>query len=428
MKNISRRNFFRTASLAAGAMVVVPRHVLGGRGFIPPSDQIRLGIIGTGKLSLELFRRFTVLSGVKLVAACDVHREKLLRFRHVVEGWYGENMNITLKGFDTFEKYEDLLAMDGIDAVIVDTPDHWHAIIAIAAMKAGKDVYCEKPLAHTIEEGRAMVNATRKYNRILQTGSMQRSWTDFRHACELVRNRYVGEIKKILVSVGDPAVACDLPAEPVPEALNWDRWVGPAQMRPYHQILAPPIEQSDWPMWRLYREFGGGILSDWGTHMFDIAQWALGMDESGPVRLDPPKNPAAKRGLKFTYASGVEMVHEDFGRGWAVRFIGTEGSLDISREFLDSKPENIVTASIPENGIHLYKSVNHYADWIQSIKQRTLPVADVETGHRSASICNMANIAYQLRKPLKWDPVKEEFDDKEANRLRGKEYRKPYLL
>jgi predicted dehydrogenase len=176
-------------------------------------------------------------------------------------------------------------------------------------------------------------------------------------------------------------------------------------------------------------EFGGGGIADWGAHMFDIAQWGLGMDESGPVKLLPPNDPTAKRGMRFIYANGIEMFHEDFGRGWAVRFIGTEGSLDISREFLDSKPENIAGAEIKTGDKHLYYSDNHYADWIDAIKKRSRPVADVEIGHRSATVCNIANIAYQLKRPLKWDPVEEKFlKDGPANKLLTRKYRRPYTL
>jgi predicted dehydrogenase len=296
-------------------------------------------------------------------------------------------------------------------------------------MKAGKDVFCEKPLAHTLFEGRQMVESADELGRVVQTGSMQRSWPNFRKACELVRNGYVGEISKVIVSVGDPALKCELPEEPQPETIDWDRWVGPAAMRPYNHILAHPIGTEGWAMWRNYMEYGGGILSDWGAHMFDIAQWGLGMDDTGPVKYIPPEDPGAKRGMKMIYANGIEMVHEDFDRGWAVRFIGSEGSLDISRSFLDSKPEIIAQAEIKSGDERLYLSDNHYQDWADAIRNRTQPVAPAEIGHRSASICNIANIAYQLNRTLEWDPVAEEFKgDEEANSLRTKSYREPYIL
>ncbi len=426
---LSRRRFIRQTAAATAAFTIIPRHVL-GKGFISPSDRITLGFIGTGKLIREIFPRFADLEDVIILAGSDVDSKKRQWFKDHVEAHYTEmNGKSGYVSIDTYRFYEELLERQDIDAVIVATPDHWHAIASIHAMKAGKDVYCEKPLTHRVVEGRAMVEAAKKYERVVQTGSMQRSSNNFRHACELVRNGYLGEIVKIFVSVGDPPIDCDLDEEPLPEYLDWHRWIGPALMRPYNHVLSPPVEEDYWPKWRLYNEFGGGGMTDWGAHMFDIAQWALGMDNSGPVKIKPPKNPRKVRGLKYYYANGVKMIHKDFKRGWAVRFIGTEGILDVSREFLDSKPEYIAIQTIRDSEIRLYYSDNHYADWIRAIKNRTKPVADVETGHRSATICNIGNIAYRLRRTLEWDPINEEFmNDEEANKLLTKDYRKPYTL
>jgi predicted dehydrogenase len=365
-----------------------------------------------------------------IVAGCDVDKKKIQWFKEAVEKYYADKTGKSdYVNVMKYELYEELLERQDIDAVMVATPDHWHAMVSIAAMKAGKDVYCEKPLAHRVKEGRAMVDTARKYNRVVQTGTMQRSWDDFRTACELVRNGYIGEVKKVFVNVGDPPLDCNLPGEPIPDYLNWERWLGPAQMREYNAILAPPIEDEDWPNWRMYNEFGGGGMTDWGAHMFDIAQWGLGMDETGPVKLIPPGKSTAVRGLKYIYANGVEMIHKDFKRGWAVRFKGTEGTLDISREFLDSKPVSIAKQSLKDSDKRLYFSDNHYNNWIQCIKTRSLPVADVEIGHRTSTICNIGNIAYRLRRPLEWDPEKEEFkNDPEANKLLTKDYRAPYTF
>ncbi len=426
----SRREFLYRSALASVAFSIIPRHVLGGRDFIPPSDTLTIGFIGTGKLASGYFDNFTSLPGVHLLAASDVDKRKLQHFKQMVDGLYASiTSNPSYSDCRTFEDYHELLALREIDAVVVATPDHWHALASIDAMKAGKDVYCEKPLAHTIYEGREMVRTARELGRVVQTGSMQRSWRDFRHACELVANGYLGEIKKVLVNVGDPAVACDLPPEREPDYLNWDRWVGPAKMRAYSPVLAPPLENEEWPRWRLYREFGGGVLADWGAHMFDIAQWGLGMDEAGPVTFIPPEDPGAVRGMKMIYANGIEMIHEDFGRGWAVRFIGSEGSLDVSRSFLDSDPPDLAGIEIKAGDKRLYYSDNHYLDWITAIKNRTRPVADVEIGHRSASVCNLANIAYRLNRELQWDPAAEAFaSNAKANKLKTKKYRKSYIL
>ncbi|MEM1324994.1 MAG: Gfo/Idh/MocA family oxidoreductase [Bacteroidota bacterium] len=430
---IDRRRFLQQTTTAAIGITIVPSYVLGKNGLIPPSDRITLGFIGCGKQSRGLgMRLMKDTDGVQMIAACDVHTAKAQRFQNRVNTFYAEVKNETdYKGCDIYKDYEQLIERKDIDAVVIATPDHWHAPIAIAAMKAGKDVYCEKPMAHTVEEGRAMVKVARKYDRVFQTGSMQRSWEKFRHAVELVRNGYIGDIKTMKVNVGDPAIPCDLATEEKPTDLNWNKWIGPASVRGYNHFLAPSIEQESkfWSKWRDYAEFGNGILSDWGAHMFDIAQWGLGMDDSGPVEWIPPSDPDATRGLKMIYTNGIEMIHEDFGKGWAVQFNGTKGKIEVSRKFLESDIKGLVERTIGANEKRVYKSDNHAQDWISAIRVRTQPICDVEIGHRTASICNIANIAYQLGRPLTWDPVKEKFKgDREANKMRGKQYRKPFGL
>ena len=424
----SRRRFLKNAAITLGTFTIVPRYVL-GKGFIAPSDQINLGLIGAGRKSKNLASSFIKTGAVRILAVSDVFEEKMRTFQEQVTQLYAQHQEIeNYNSVQAYFEFEDLLSRSDIDGVIVASPDHWHAAMSIAAMKAGKDVYCEKPLSRTIKEGRAMVEAARKYQRIFQTGSQQRSNRNFRHACELVRNGYLGEIKKVLVNVGDPSVPYNLSAEPIPNGLNWDRWCGPAPKLNYHSDLAPVNNNINyWPKWRMYTEYGGGILADWGAHMFDIAQWALGMDHTAPIEWIPPSDPNAKRGLRMIYANGVEMVHEDFNRSWAVRFIGTKGSLDVSRQFLDSQPESIVSATIKEGEQRLYHSDNHYQNWLDSIKSRKTPICDVEIGHRSCSVCKIADIAYALRRPLKWDPEKEAFiGNKAANKMRGGKWRRSY--
>ncbi len=425
----TRRNFVRSASTVLGSLVIVPRHVLGGNGYVAPSDKITLAFIGTGKQARGLADRFSNEPMAQILAGCDIDKQKLDLFKETVSKLTREQGQGEVK-CDITNNYHALLDAEDIDAVVIATPDHWHAKMSIDAMKAGKDVFCEKPLAHTVDEGRRMVKAAQKYGRVLQTGSMQRSREGFRHAVELVRNGYVGDITKVVVNVGDPAIKCDLTSEPTPRYLDWKAWLGPSTFDGgYHPMIAPPVEKNVWAQWRQFKEFGGGILSDWGAHMFDIAQWGLDMDSSGPVLFVPPSDPMAKRGLKMIYDSGIEMVHEDFERGWAVRFIGSKGTLDVSRSFLDSKPANIATAKIGKHEKHVYLSDNHYRDWLDAIKKRSKPICDAETGHRSSSVCNLANIAYQMRRPLRWDPDKEKFaGNKMANALLKKKYVKPYKL
>ncbi|MCC5931919.1 MAG: Gfo/Idh/MocA family oxidoreductase [Cyclobacteriaceae bacterium] len=426
-KNLKRREFLSKSFAAMATIAIVPRNVLGGPGYVAPSDKIVLGFIGTGKQSRGLASQFLRLPDAQMVAASDVYETKLDAFKNVVQQYYTENTGSGFKGLSTYKNYLELLERSDIDAVIIASPDHWHAVHSVHAANKKKHVFCEKPLSLTVEEGRSMVKAARKNNIVFQTGSMQRSNDGFRKACELVINGYIGELKNVKVNVGDPAVPYDLPAETVPANLDWDMWCGPTQVLPFNEKLAPSSWDGPWPAWRNYKETGGGILADWGAHMFDIAQWGLGADDTGPVQYIPPTDRNATRGLKMVYANGLEMFHEDFGRGWAVEFNGTEGTLQVSRSFMDTKPEKIATVEIKSTDKRLYHSDNHYADWLSCIRTGKKPICDVEVGHRSASVCNIANIAYWMGRPLNFDPVKEKFaKDKEANKLLGRKLRKPY--
>lgn len=420
----TRRDFIKNTLLLTGGISIVPRHVL-GNGFTPPSDKINIGVIGSGTQARGLASIFIGMKDTNVIAASEVNIKKMEGF---IEGFVKANakQNQTKSSSDLaqYNDYQEMLLRKDLDAVIVATPDHWHAKASIDAMAAGMHVYCEKPLSHTLLEGRAMVNATKKYKKVLQTGSQQRSSEHFRKACELVRNGYLGNIKTVSVAVGNPYSECKLPYQPTPGHIDWDRWVGPAPMRPYHATL---VDADFFPRWRWFKEFGGGIIADWGAHMFDIVQWALGFDHTGPGTFTPPREPNAVRGLSMVYANGIEVKHEDFCQGNAVRFVGDKGTLTVSRSFMDSDPAEIVSATIGENEIHLYASDHHQQDWIDAIKQNTSPICDAEIGHRSASICHIANIAYELNRSLEWDPKKELFlNDDEANLKRTKLYRSPY--
>ncbi|MEL6654452.1 MAG: Gfo/Idh/MocA family oxidoreductase, partial [Bacteroidota bacterium] len=304
----------KSATLLGAGFAIVPRRVLGGNGYIAPSDEISLGFIGVGRQGLGLGRRFQENPGNRIVAACDVDQSKLERFRQNTDALYAEQLGAnTYKGCQVFSDWRRLIQRDDIDAVVIATPDHWHGTMAVSAMKNGKDIYCEKPLSLTIFEGQQMVKAARKYERVFQTGSMQRSWRRFRHACELIRNGYLGDIQHVKVSVGPPPKACNLPVEELTRKLDWDMWIGPSEYRGYNHLLAPPIPEEFWPKWRNYREFGGGMVTDWGAHMFDIVQWALGMDHTGPVEYIPPSG--EREFMTLRYENGISMTHEQFGRG-----------------------------------------------------------------------------------------------------------------
>lgn len=423
-KSVSRKEFLKKTGFTIGLFSIVPSNVLGGGRHIAPSDKITFGFIGCGKQSPGLSNDFMLLNEAQMIAASDVDSVKLTKFCERVDTFYSDHS--ACRGY---LDYEDLLSRDEIDAVIISTPDHWHAKPAIEALMAGKDVYCEKPLSHTVLEGRAMVNATRKYERVFQTGSMQRSWTDFRHACELVRGGYLGEISSVKVNVGGPSRPYNLEEEKSRPEINWDKWIGPSFYQNYNSILAPPYPLDNWPLWRAYNEFGGGGVTDWGAHMFDIVQWALGMDDSGPIEFHPPKNKGSDRGFNFKYSNGVYVEHVDFGRGYAVEFTGSEGTLTVSRDFLETSNTSLKSLEITPDDRKLYWSMNHYQDFVNCIKSREKPVADVEIGHRTATICNIGNITYQLGRSLKWDPENERFvNDDYANSKLSKEYRKGYEL
>ena len=420
---MNRRNFIEKTALGAGAISIFPHHVIGRSRHFAPSDSINIGFIGTGKQSLGLLDYIGSCPETIILAASDVDQKKLARFKNAAEKVNQGKLEGGKQEVAAYENYRDLLERKDIDAVVIASPDHWHAMMVVDAAKAGKDIYCEKPLALTVEEGRAMVAATRKYDRVFQTGNMQRSWRNFRHACEMVSNGYIGEVETVNVNVGDPVIACDLPAMTEPGYLNWEQWVGPSMFRGYNPVLSPPIEDENWAMWRRYREFGGGGVTDWGAHMFDIAQWGLGMDKSGPVEFIPPEKRAV-RGMKMTYASGVVMNHVNWGESNAVQFLGTEGKIEVSREFYRSDIKGLTQFELKENDKPLYRSDNHYQDWVDAIKNRNRPVSDVETGHRTASVCNIINMAYTLERPLKWAPAHEQFiDDEDANSMLGRPYR-----
>jgi predicted dehydrogenase len=420
---MDRKSFLKTTLISAVGFTILPRHVFGGSGYLAPSDRINLGFIGTGKQSHGLLNGLAKCPETMILASCDVDRKKLAHFTTAANAASQKKAGTNIT---TYSQYRELLERKDIDAVVIATPDHWHAQIAIDAAKAGKDIYCEKPLSLTIAEGRAMVEATHKYKRVFQTGSMQRSYFNFRQATELIRNGYIGTVKEINVSIGDPVKEIDLPPMPIPDYLDWNAWVGPSVYRAYSPILAPPIEENVWARWREYKGFGGGYVADWGAHMFDIVQWALDMDHSGPVTINPPTTPGAIEGLSFVYENGVVVTHKHWTNSNAIQFIGTDGTIEVSREFLRSTPDNIAKIEIKPTDKRVYFSDNHYQDWINCIKKRSKPIADVEIGHRTASVCSLVNIGYELQRPLKWNPKKEKFDDLSANLMISRPYRAPW--
>jgi len=424
--NINRRGFLKAAAGAAavvGLPGIVPSSVFGAAA---PSERITLGFIGCGKQSQHLMRSLLGASGTHVLVACDVDQLKLERSsKGIVDKYYADRKDGSYKGCSAYHDFREVLARSDIDAVVISTPDHWHAVNSIEACKAGKDVYCEKPLTQTIAEARAMVNAVRKYNRVFQTGSMQRSSREFRFACELVRNGYIGDIRHVTVGVGGPPEDKPLPPEPVPEYLDWDMWVGPAMWRPYNTELAPHISFDGFPHWRYHSYYGGGGMTDWGAHHFDIAQWGLGMDGTGPVEIIPPDGKDTKV-LTYKYANGIPMTRDNAN---GVLFEGTTGKVEVNRGYLKTWPETLKDQTLGPDKIRLYDSRNHFTDWLDAIRKRSKPICDIEIGASSVIVCHLGNIAYKLQRPLKWDPQREIFlGDDEANRLLSRPYRSPWQL
>ncbi len=353
---------------------------------------------------------------VHYVAVCDINRQRAESVRDRINRHYGDrNGTGPVKDCAALGDYRELMQRADLDAVIVATPDHAHGPISMAAMRAGKDVYCEKPLSLTIGEGRAMVETARRYGTVFQTGSQQRSssFGPFRLAAELVRNGRIGRITQVDVSTGDPPKPCDLPAEPVPEYIDWEGWLGQAPWRPYHGKLVDK-------MWRPYREFCAGGFGDMGAHHFDIAQWALDMDASGPVEVIAPDPAAGRTRVSYRYANGVIMNHVG-GNCLGLTFTGTEGRLYIGRDGFWTDPADRKRDPLGPGDVRLYHSGDHHGNWVECIRTRAPCVATAEIGHRTATICQLGNLACQLGRTLAWDPVRERFPhDEEANRLLGR--------
>ncbi|MEO6916563.1 MAG: Gfo/Idh/MocA family oxidoreductase [Chitinophagaceae bacterium] len=426
--DLTRRKFIGNAA-ALSAFFIVPRFVLGGKGFTAPSDMITLGCIGAGRQGVSLQKNFLNTGEAKIIAACDVYKAKVDGFVKQVNAFYAASAPQTkYEGCRAYSNFMELLDQKDIDAVVIATPDHWHAAIVVRAAKAGKDIYSEKPLSLTVKEGRSMVDAVKKYKRVFQTGSMQRSAPEFRQTAELIRNGYLGDIKTVKVSIGGPPVIYDLPEELLPEGLDWKTWLGPNEFVHFNHQLDPAIGDPVWGRWRDFKGLGGGDMTDWGAHMFDIVQWALDMDRSGPVEIVPPDGKQITA-LTYRYANGITMTKEDFGKKHAIQFTGSDGQLEIQRGKLVTSNPSLKDKIIGPNEKHVYNSTNHYKDFLNAIRKRSEPVSDIETGHRSATVCNIGNIAYEIKRPLQWNPVTEKFkNDDEANKLLFRKMKKEWAV
>lgn len=468
MKNISRRNFIKVSALGLSSLTILPSWAQDGVR-IAPSDRVVLGFIGVGQQALNDFRGFIACPGVQIAACCDVDTIKNERFRRRVTAWQkSKNMN---ERCDTYEEYEQLLERRDIDAVEVATPDHWHALQAIHACQAGKDVYCQKPLTYTITEAYAVQDAVRQNHRVFQVGSQQRSSGEFQKAIELIQTGKIGHVEKIYSRVGDPPKPIDFPEQKIPATLNFNLWMGPLNNPKihYNDLLCPPIslnpnkDEEFWGAWRWYSETGNGYTADWGAHMHDIAQAALGMDGLGPVEFYPTNYQGEGEAYSMRYANGVILMEhpflEDAQRAQGLKFFGTKGWVEVSRGYLACSDASLVPNDLagtrphtmtPEEMARLleeYKKIMaeneksgkdnfetsspHMQNFIDCIRNRENPIAPVEAGTSSAVLCCLANIAYELKRPVKWNPATRTFvNDKDAanHRLYYYQYRSPYKL
>jgi len=427
---IGRRSFLKTVTTAAiGAPFIVPSYVFGANA---PSNRFTIGHIGVGGMGTSDMKRFLPRDDVQIVAVCDVDKSHRLEAKKLAEDTYAERQSSgTYKGCDDYNDFREIIDRKDIDIVCIATPDHWHAIPAIMAADAGKDIYCEKPIALTIAEGRAMCDAVRRNNIVWQTGSQQRSNQDFRFACELVRNGRIGKLEKVYVGLPSGTSIEPQPEMPVPEGFDYDFWLGPAPWAPYTE------KRCHWNF-RWILDYSGGQLSDWAGHHCDIAHWGMDTEHTGPVEIEG-KGHYPREGLwntattyHFTckYANGLIMdVTDNTQNKQGAKFVGTEGWVSVKRQEIDAEPRSLLTSIIGPDEIHLYKSNSHGGNFIDCVRSRKPTIAPIEILHRSVSIAHLGNIAMQLERKLRWDPERERFiNDPEANRMLSRSMRSPWRL
>lgn len=446
----SRRHFLKRSLGGAAALsfpTVIPSSALGKAGTVAPSERVTMGVIGTGGRGTADLKNFLNDERVKVVAVCDVEKSSTRYNQNVVKqfGALGREPVRAMvdesyggKGCDMFADFRELLAREDIDSVLIATPDHWHALHAVAAAKAGKHIYCEKPLSLTIDQGRKMVTEIEASGKVWQTGSQQRSDVHFRMACEIVRNGRIGQLKEIRVGLASDnrdnnGHASQTDPDPVPEGLDYDMWLGPAPDAPF----CPARLHSNW---RWMYDYSGGNLTDFGAHHLDIAQWALDTERSGPVEFYDFAATWPEKGALYTtpptfsftcrYENGVEMKvadKMDFGSG--IQFIGSEGTITSNRGKLSVEPDKS-RAKLGPDDIRLYESKDHFRNFIDAITMGVKAAAPIETAHRSITIAHLGNIALRLgREQLRWDPAAERIlDDPEADAMRTRPMRGPWSL
>jgi predicted dehydrogenase len=436
-KQINRRQFLKrstgVAMVGLGFPAIVPSSVFARSGAVLPSEKLTVGCVGMGGMGIGDMRTFMNEPDAHVVAVCDVDASHMARAKQLVDERYGN------KDCATYVDFRDLVARDDIDIVQVTTPDHWHAVIAVAAAKAGKDIYGEKPIAHSLREGRAICDAVERYGRVWQTGSWQRARPNFRHACELVLNGRIGRVRHIEVGLpqgfsvgGDEG---DVVTEPPPE-LDYEMWLGPA---PWADYVPARVHWN----WRWNLEYGGGQLMDWVGHHVDIAHWGTGMDTTGPVEIDgvgeyPPTglwNAAPVYRVNTRYANGITMTiaggHADIRSG--TKWIGDDGWVWVDRGGIDAHPASLLRDVFSPNEIHLPRaessgnSEGHTRNFLDGVKTRAATLAPAEVAHRSATPGHLGQIAMLLGRKIRFNPETEEIlDDPTASRMLGNAMRSPW--
>ncbi len=454
---ISRRKFIQSSVKAAAATSIalgvfpsiVPSTVFGRNA---PSNRINIGAIGNGRIS-----RVHDLPGVwkfdyaQVVAVCDLDTKRAAEGKTLVNEFYTKRNGTPFDGVTVYNDYNELIKNKDIDAVIISTPDHTHAMIAIAAARAGKHIYMQKPASLTIQEGRVVSNIVQKSNIKFQIGSQQRSSEQFRYAAELVRNGRIGQLKTVYVGLpGDPSGE-EEKEMPIPANLNYDMWLGSTPMVYYTEKRVHPQANYDRPGWLRCEQFGAGMITGWGSHHIDSAHWGMGMERSGPVEVwghaDFPKSGLWNvHGIFRTeamYANGVKMVvSNELPNG--IKYEGTEGWIFVTRgpyqatssdpvtnadgtKPLDSNDPKIIQSVIGPNEFHLPISNDHHGNWLEAIRDNKSPIAPVEEAHRSCSACLVHHITMKLDRKVYWDPAKEKFkNDDEANSMLWRPQRSPY--
>jgi predicted dehydrogenase len=456
--SLSRREFLnntvKTAvgtSLALSFPSIVPASVFGKNA---PSNRINIGAIGTGRIS-----RGHDLPGVwrydfaQVIAVCDVDTKRAEEGKILVNDYYTKRDGKPFDGVKVYHNYRELLANKDIDAVIISTPDHWHALIGIEAAKAGKHIYMQKPASLTIAEGRIVSDVVQKSGVKFQIGSQQRSSEQFRYAAELVRNGRIGQLKTVYVGLpGDPSGE-EEKEMPVPKNLDYSMWLGSTPEVYYTEKRVHPQNSYDRPGWLRCEQFGAGMITGWGSHHIDSAHWGMGMERSGPVEVwgvadFPKKGLWDVHGIFKTeamYANGAKMVvSNEIPNG--IKFEGSEGWIFVSRgdyqvtssdpgtkneqaKKIDASDPKIITSVIAPNEFHFKVSTQHHGNWLESIRDNTQPIAPVEEAHRSCSACLIHHIAMKLKRKVYWDPAKEQFkNDPEANAMLSRKQRSPYII